>query len=169
MAANEKPLTMLKAGASWLTVNDCDVDPGNCTTGGNEQPKPFDGSQFCTKGRTAKADGKNFGTSLGLAFVPELNAVAAGAVGFSFDVTGTSPMTVQFSVQSPQTTKLKLSTAGMVPVGGRSSVRFDALTTDPSNLPVEPNDISLLEFDVLVDTAPVTFDYCVANVAIITR
>src|SRR5450432_208686 len=42
-------LAQVNRTKSWFTATDCSVDPKNCTVGGNEAPRVFDGTPFCTK------------------------------------------------------------------------------------------------------------------------
>jgi hypothetical protein len=169
----EVPLsaTGIVAGSGWYTTTDCKVDPLNCTAGGNEAPRDFDGTPFCTKGRTAVSDGNNFGASLVLRFRPEFDAAAAGIIGFAFDLTGTSPPEVEVSLQSPRPTPTTLAGgfAGKQPVGQRATVRFADLMLYIFNAPLDPSRIALIGFGLVPGDVPIVFDYCVANVSVIKR
>jgi hypothetical protein len=167
----EVPLSSTGIVAGWYTTTDCRVDPANCTAGGNEAPRDFDGTPFCTKGHTAASDGRNFGASLVLRFRPEFDATAAGVIGFAFDLTGTSPPEIEVAVESPRPTPTTLAGgfAGKQPVGQRARVRFADLVLNGLDAPLDPSHIALIDTALVVVDVPIVFDYCLAHFSVIKR
>jgi hypothetical protein len=175
-ALREVPLLDAKIDALWITFNDCATYPMSCTTGGNEPSRTFDGTPYCTKGTTAARAKGDFGSGMTLGFLGaaaggSFDAAGAGIVGLAFDITGQSPPLLNVDVQSQSLTPkvLALGTFGKAPLGQRSVVLFDHLTTYAGSTPVDPATLSALAVVVLVQPVPVAFDYCVANVAVIKR
>jgi hypothetical protein len=168
----EIPLPDVNAGAYWSVGNDCLDDPRNCTIGGNEPDRNFDGAPYCTKGTTARFDNMNWGVSMVLGFGGTgINATAAGIVGFAFDLTGTSPPGVDVETQS-ETLSLgtfAVGSYGTAQLGKRSFALFDQQTTPPGAVRFDPSKLILLSFHVSAQADPVAFDFCVANLTAVER